>query len=54
MEAYEGLVAAAAELIAAPDLNRSVVEVVGPAVLDVQAYTGGLRKAADNFADPLY
>jgi hypothetical protein len=54
VEAYEGLVAAAAELIAAPDLNRSVVEVVGPAVLDVQAYTGGLRKAADNFADPLY
>lgn len=54
VEAYEGLVAAAAELIAAPDLNRSVVEVVGPAVLDVQAYTGGLRKAAGTFADPLY
>lgn len=54
VEAYEGLVAAAAELIAAPDLNRSVVEVVGPAVLDVQAYTGGLRKAAGIFADPLY
>jgi hypothetical protein len=54
VEAYEGLVAAAAELIAAPDLNRSVVEVVGPAVLDVQAYTGGLRRAAGTFADPLY
>lgn len=52
VEAYEGLVAAAAELIAAPDLNRSVTEVVGPAVLDVQAYTGGLRKAAGTFADP--
>ena len=49
VEAYEGLVAAAAELIAAPDLNRSVTEVVGPAVLDVQAYTSGLRKAADTF-----
>jgi hypothetical protein len=54
VEAYEGLVAAATELIAAPDLNRSVVEVVGPAVLDVQAYTGGLRRAAGTFADPLY
>lgn len=49
VEAYEGLVAAAAELIAAPDLNRSVAEVVGPAVLDVQAYTSGLRRAADTF-----
>lgn len=49
VEAYEGLVAAAAELIAAPDLNRSVTEVVGPAVLDVQAYTSGLRRAADTF-----
>lgn len=49
VEAYEGLVAAAAELIAAPDLNRSVSEVVGPAVLDVRAYTSGLRKAADTF-----
>lgn len=52
VEAYEGLVAAAAELIAAPDMNRSVTEIVGPAVLDVQAYTGGLRRAADAFADP--
>jgi hypothetical protein len=52
VEAYEGLVAAAAELIAAPDLNRSVTEVVGPAVLEVQAYTGGLRKAAGTFSDP--
>ncbi|MEZ5184305.1 MAG: hypothetical protein R2720_01035 [Candidatus Nanopelagicales bacterium] len=54
VQAYEGLVAAAAELIAAPDLNRSVVDVVQPAVLDVQAYTGGLRRAAGTFADPLY
>lgn len=46
VEAYEGLVAAAAELIAAPDLNRSVTEVIGPAVLDVQSYTAGLRHAA--------
>lgn len=52
VEAYEGLVAAAAELIAAPDLNRSVIEVVGPAVLDVQAYTSGLRRAAGTFNDP--
>lgn len=52
VEAYEGLVAAAAELIAAPDLNRSVTEVVGPAVLDVQAYTSGLRRAAGTFTDP--
>jgi hypothetical protein len=53
VEAYEGLVAAAAELIAAPDLNQSVVEIVGPAVLEVQAYTGGLRKAAGTFIDPI-
>jgi hypothetical protein len=52
VEAYEGLVAAAAELIAAPDLNRSVVDVVGPAVLEVQSYTSGLRSAAGNFSDP--
>ncbi len=54
VEAYEGLVAAAAELIAAPELHQSVTQIVGPAVLDVQAYTGGLRKAAGTFADPLY
>lgn len=54
VEAYEGLVAAAAELIAAPDLHQSVTQIVGPAVLDVQAYTDGLRKAAGTFADPLY
>ena len=48
-ERRERILAAAAELIAAPDLNRSVTEVVGPAVLDVQAYTSGLRKAADTF-----
>jgi hypothetical protein len=54
VEAYEGLVAAAAELIAAPDLQQSVTQIVGPAVLDVQAYTGGLRKAAGTFADPWY
>ncbi|HRY10632.1 MAG: hypothetical protein H6526_04360 [Actinobacteria bacterium] len=53
VEAYEGLVAAAAELIAAPDLQQSVTQIVGPAVLDVQAYTSGLRKAAGTF-DPSY
>lgn len=53
VEAYEGLVAAAAELIAAPDLHQSVTGIVGPAVLDVQAYTDGLRKAAGTFADPM-
>lgn len=54
VEAYEGLVAAAAELIAAPDLHQSVTGIVGPAVLDVQAYTAGLRKAAGIFADPMF
>lgn len=53
VEAYEGLVAAAAELIAAPDLNRSVTDVIGPAVLDVQAYTAGLRHAAGAPTDPV-
>ncbi|MFN8184912.1 MAG: hypothetical protein U0R23_10860 [Candidatus Nanopelagicales bacterium] len=53
VEAYEGLVAAAAELIAAPDLQQSVTQIVGPAVLDVQAYTSGLRRAAGLF-DPQY
>lgn len=52
VEAYEGLVAAAAELIAAPDWDRSVTQVVGPAVLEVQAYTAGLRTAAGVFSDP--
>lgn len=52
VEAYEGLVAAAAELIAAPDLGGSVTDVVGPAVLDVQAYTSGLRHAAGTFSQP--
>jgi hypothetical protein len=52
VEAYEGLVAAAAALIAAPDLNRPVGEVVGPAILDVQAYTSGLHRAAASYADP--
>ncbi len=52
VEAYEGLVAAAAGLIAAPDLQQSVTQIVGPAVLEVQAYTSGLRKAAGTFGDP--
>lgn len=49
VDAYEGLVAAAAALIGAPDLRRSVTEVLDPAVLAVEAYTEGMRTAADVF-----
>ncbi len=45
VEAYEGLLAAAAELLGAPDLGRSAGEVLSPAVQGMQAYTHGLGTA---------
>lgn len=52
VEAYEGLVAAASELIAAPDWRGSVTDIIGPAVRDVQAYASGMRTAAHIFEQP--
>jgi hypothetical protein len=45
VEAYEGLLAAAAELLGAPDLGRSAGELLSPAVQGMQAYTHGLGTA---------
>ena len=45
VEAYEGLLAAAAELLGAPDLGRSAGDVLSPAVQGMQAYTHGLGAA---------
>jgi hypothetical protein len=42
---YEGLLAASATLLGAPDLDRSVEEVVAPAVESLRAYTYGLAVA---------
>lgn len=42
---YEGLLAASATLLGAPDLDRSVEEVVAPAVESLRAYTYGLAAA---------
>ncbi len=42
---YEGLLAASATLLGAPDLDRSVEEVVAPAVQSLRAYTYGLAAA---------
>jgi hypothetical protein len=45
VEAYEGLLAAAAELLGAPDLGRSAGDLLSPAVQGMQAYTHGLGTA---------
>jgi len=42
---YEGLLAASATLLGAPGLDRSVEEVVAPAVESLRAYTYGLAAA---------
>jgi hypothetical protein len=47
VDAYEGLLAAAATLLGAPDLGRSVTEVLGPAVEGMQSYTHGLATAGE-------
>ncbi len=48
VEAYEGLLAAAAELLGAPDLGRSAGELLDPAVQGMQAYTHGLGAAGSS------
>jgi hypothetical protein len=45
VSAYERLLAAAAELLAAPDLDRSAAQVLAPAVQAMQAYSHGLVAA---------
>jgi hypothetical protein len=44
---YDELLAAAARLLAAPDMTRSTAEVLTPAVDAMLAYAHGLQKAAD-------
>lgn len=44
---YDELLAAAARLLAAPDMTRSTAEILSPAVDAMVAYAHGLQKAAD-------
>jgi len=44
---YEELLAAAARLLAAPDITRSTSDILGPAVNAMVAYAHGLQRAAD-------
>jgi hypothetical protein len=49
VDTYERLIAAAASMLAAPDLGRSSEAVLGPAIDALAAYTGGLSASADAF-----
>lgn len=44
---YDGLLAAAARLLSAPDATRSTAEILTPAVDAMVAYAHGLQRAAD-------
>ena len=44
---YDELLAAAARLLAAPDITRSTSDILGPAVNAMIAYSHGLQRAAD-------
>ncbi len=44
---YESLLAAAATLLAAPDIARSTEDVLNPAVEAMTAYAHGLARAAE-------
>ena len=53
VDTYEHLLAAAAAMLAAPDLDRSTDAVLGPAADALSAYAHGLSVSADVFrADP--
>jgi hypothetical protein len=52
VEAYERLIAAAASMLAAPDLGTSAEQVLGPAVDALTAYAEGLSVSADTFGGP--
>lgn len=45
---YERLIAASATLLAAPDMDRSTDEILGPALEGLTAYAHGLQRAADS------
>lgn len=46
-DTYEELLAAAARLLAAPDITRSTSDILGPAVDAMVAYAHGLQRAAE-------
>ena len=50
---YERLLAAAATVLAAPDLGRTTDEVLGPALDAMSAYAAGLARSAEAFGEPL-
>ncbi len=52
IEGYERLIAAAASMLAAPDLGASAEMVLGPAVDALTAYAEGLSVSADTFGAP--
>jgi len=47
-DTYDELLAAAATLLAAPDITRSTSEILGPAVSAMVAYAHGLQRAAES------
>jgi len=49
VETYDRLMAAAATLLSAPDLNRSSDDVLGPAIDALAAYAHGLNVSAETF-----
>ncbi len=46
-DTYEELLAAAARLLASPDISRSTSEILGPAVNAMVAYAHGLQRASE-------
>jgi hypothetical protein len=45
---YERLIAASATLLAAPDIDRSTDDILGPALAGLTAYSHGLKRAANS------
>ena len=48
-QTYEQLLTASASMLAAPDVTRSTVEVLTPAIEALHAYTHGLQRSAETF-----
>jgi len=46
-DTYDELLAAAARLLAAPDLSRPTADILNPAIDAMVAYAHGLQRAAD-------
>jgi hypothetical protein len=53
VETYDRLLAAAATMLAAPDMGRTSIQVLGPAIEALTAYAHGLEASAETFRPEL-